>query len=220
MSFERFQGVNQTSPNSCGAFALAAALEDMGLAEIPMALNTEVIVEGYTKPSPQAYAQRIYQITGNVMLGESVAMYQYSSPAMHQNPPSALTCVAHRSGMEASCIRVSYNIAAQEYFSRLELQNISPWPNLFDAEVALISPQFGEVMGPVEYLSFPEKNQVHLLGVNDHKHWIVIGYDTCYDSASGTVCRYDREQPLPLRTFITLERKYKFSGWWISLERQ
>lgn len=221
MSFEKFKDVGQGPTNACGAFALAAALEDLGLVEnIPAVLNTEDLLEGYNKPSRQAYAQRIYQVTGNLMLTDEIALYQVDAPARHQSPPSALTSMAHRCGIDTSNIRTFYNEAAKEHFSRLELVSKNPsLPNLFAAEFELISRQSISVMED-KYSKFPDKGQVHLLGVNNNRHWIAINYDTCYDSACGSVSFYNRVGQLPLTTtFRTELQEYQFSGWWISLQR-
>src|SRR5689334_7499366 len=123
MSLQAYKNIKQTTDNSCGAFALAAALSHLGRAQIIGQLNTERISDGFHSPAPAAFAQRIYQITGCIVLGMTEATYKYTAPVSNRNAPSAMAYMASQLGLQTNQIRVLYNNDAGRIFGSMKVNN-------------------------------------------------------------------------------------------------
>jgi hypothetical protein len=224
MSFAAFNNVIQTSPNSCGAFALAAALSHLGRVQITNVLNTADLAQGFNQPGPQSLAQLIYQVTGNLDIdfANLNATYRYQAPVADTNPPSALAYMAVRFGVTAANITINYNNAAEQAFSAIAVVNNGGAGDLLNTEIALInSPTYGNVNGNVNYGVLPAANEAHLLLVNNNTHWIVITNNQVYDPGTGFVGAYVVNHPLPLTTLTYIlngiVEAFQFSGLWIKL---
>jgi hypothetical protein len=224
MPFANYNGVVQTTPNSCGAFALAAALDHIGVANIMNVLDTANLANGFTQPGPQAFAQSIYQVTGclDIDFGALTATYQYQAPVADTNPPSALAYMAVQSGAAAGNVLIRYNNAAFVAFAAIAVLNAGGAGNLLATEINLINaPAFGNVVGPINYLALPAPGEAHLLLVSGNTHWIAINNLEVYDPATGFVGPYVVNAPLPLvnLTYVMggMPHPYVFDGVWISL---
>lgn len=230
MPFNAYQGVQQTTDNSCGAFSLAAALVHLGSATIPNILNTGNLAQRYTAPGPEALAQRIYQTTGNLLLNllapAPTATYQYEEPVGDYNPPSALAFVARQFGPAVHNIIVYYNNQAAGLLQNIQVTNVGAGADLLETEINLITtqPAYGLVNGPVNYTQKPGPNEAHLLVVENLNHTIALNENEVYDPGYGYVGPYtlNNNGPLPLTQIsFTLPGglvvKYDFSGVWIRL---
>lgn len=231
MPFNAYQGVQQTTDNSCGAFSLAAALVHLGSATIPNILNTGNLAQRYTAPGPEALAQRIYQTTGNLLLNllapAPTATYQYEEPVGDYNPPSALAFVARQFGPAVHNIIVYYNNQAAGLLQNIQVTNVGAGADLLETEINLITtqPAYGLVNGPVNYTQKPGPNEAHLLVVENLNHTIALNENEVYDPGYGYVGPYtlNNNGPLPLTQIsFTLPGglvvKYDFSGVWIRLQ--
>lgn len=230
MAFNAYHGVQQTTTNSCGAFALAAALTHLGSATLPDILNTGNLAQRYTAPGPAALAQRIYQITGNLLLNllapTPTATYRYQAPVNDYNPPSALAFVARQFGLAVNNIIVYYNNNAAGILQHIQVTNVGAGTDLLATEIDLITtqPAYGLVNGPVNYTQKPGPKEAHLVVVENLNHTIALNETELYDSAYGYVGPYtlNNNGPLPLTQIsFTLPSgptvNYQFSGVWIKL---
>lgn len=224
MPFANYNGVVQTTPNSCGAFALGAALEHIGLAHTTNVLDTANLVNGFNQPGPQAFAQSIYQVTGciDIDFAALTATYQYQAPVANTNPPSAILYMAVELGANPANILTRYNNAAGAAFGAIHVLNPGAAGTLLNTEINLINPPaLGNVNGPVNYLALPVGGEAHILLVNGNTHWIVISNNQLYDPATGYVGPYVANAPLPLVTISYhiggIAHVYPFSGLWIRL---
>lgn len=233
MPFTNYNGIVQTTANSCGAFALAAAMDNFG---VPLPnqnanlLNTANLALGFNGPvsvvantGAAAFGNSIYQVTGNLALDMTVpsATYQYTAPAVSDmNSPSTIAYVA---SLFAFPPVVFYNMAGQITFNAVPVTNPTGQGNLFDTEVAIMAtvPAITVNHPAVNHLALPGPNQVHILLVNNN-HWIAINDTQLYDPGTGYVGAYNVNAPLPLAT-ITYDwhgvlQVYNFSGIWIQLQ--
>lgn len=224
MSFAAYNGVQQTTANSCGAFALAAALVHLGRIDATYILNTADLAQGFNQRRSALLAEFIYQSTGNLLLDHANgdATYQYLNPVSDMNAPSALACKATEFGV--THINSFYNNAAGLVFSAFQVTNAGAGVNLLDTEINLINPpRYGNVNGPVDYDELPAINEVHLLLVNNNDHWVVISNNQLYNPGDGFVGPYTANHPLPL-TAISYnngaDQHLPFCGLWMSLIRQ
>jgi hypothetical protein len=224
MPFAAFNNVVQTTPNSCGAFALAAALVHLGRLQVTNVLNTADLAQGFNQPGPQSQAQNIYQVTGclNLDFVHLNATYRYQAPVADMNPPSALAYMAVRYGTTPGNITINYDDAADQTFSAIAVVNNGGAGDLLNTEIALInSPAYGNVNGNVDYTALPGLNEAHLLLVNNNTHWIVINNNQVYDPGTGYVGAYVVNNPLPLATLTytlnNVAQVFQFSGLWIRL---
>lgn len=224
MSFAAYNNVVQTTPNSCGAFALAAALAHVGQVQITDILNTANLAQGFNQPGPQSLAQHIYQVTGclDLDMANLNATYQYQAPVADMNPPSALAYMAVRFGINPANLSTNYNNAAELAFNAIAVVNNGGQGNLFLTEQALINPPvYGNVTGPLDYNVLPAANEAHLLLVNNNTHWIVINNNQVYDPGTGYVGAYTVNNPFPLATITytvgNLVNVFQFDGIWIKL---
>lgn len=230
MSFAAYNGVQQTTVNSCGAFSLAAAFSHFGLAQMPQLLDTGNLTLGFSKPGPEAFAHRIYQITGNLSLDimQRTATYRYSNPVSDFNSFSSLTYVANLFGMEMQRLRVYYNDSAECALNLLQVSNRGRHgkkSNLLETEIDLITgPAYANVTGPAGYTQLPLDNAVHLLVVDQFMHSIVISAHECYDPATGYVGPYNTnaitaQAPLMQISYRHLGMTYQmaFSGLWLQM---
>ncbi len=199
MPFNNYNNIVQATPNSCGAFALAAALSD--LLPIPLSiLDVANPNNRYTVANPAsatAFAEYIYSITGNLLLNPlahpQTATYQYQVPVADMNPPSALVYVASSLGVNAANIFADYNNAAAALFQAFGVTNFpAPNPNLLATEINIIGgpPAYGNPVGPMNYGTLPAANEVHLLLVGNADHWIAINQNQVYDPGTGFVGAY------------------------------
>jgi len=201
MPFNNYNGVVQNTPNSCGAFALAAALSD--LKNLPLKrLDTNNIVNRYTinTITPANFATSIYEITGCLLLQGNplnplpppTATYQYLAPVQDMNPPSALAYVASKMGILPAHIFVYYNNQAAQMFQAYAVTNPGTVGNLLNNEINIIgtAPVYGNPVGPTDYIALPGPNQVDLLLVGNYDHWVAINANQIYDPATGFVGAY------------------------------
>lgn len=207
MSFNNFNTIVQTTANSCGAFALAAALENFPLAQQTQQahlLNTANLALGYSGTltavantgTPQAFAESIYAVTGNLLLGAGEATYQYTEPAAtNMNPPSAMVYIATLFGYVPKQIAVKYNNTGMQMFTAFEVTNLGNGGDLLNTEIEqllLINNQQGMVIaGPLDYTDQPLHNQVQIILVQDGQHWLAINSTELYDPGTGYVGPYD-----------------------------
>ena len=225
MSFNAYNNVVQTTPNSCGAFALAAALSHLNHAQLTNKLNAADVSQGFSVPDPQGFAQSIYQVTGNLFIDfvHGNATYRYQAPVADMNPPSALAFMAVLHGVDPNNININYNQVADLAFNSINVLNNGGAGNLLDTETAIINipPVLGNIHGPVNYDALPGPGKAHLLLVNNKQHWIVINDQHVYDPATGYVGGYVVNDPLPLTTltynFNHITEVCNFSGLWIEL---
>jgi hypothetical protein len=238
MPFTNFNGIIQTPPNSCGAFALAAALENFALApQQPQAdlLNTDDLTQGYThQPGAQisneggaeAFATAIYQVTGNLLLGFGDATYRYTAPVTNMNPPSALVYVATLFGYPTNQIAVFYTNEGSALFSPIPVLNPGAGSNLLDTEIELlgrINNGGGMIIaGPTDYLAVPPPDgKVQIVLVQQGQHWLAINHTQLYDPGTGFVGAYtltDTDGDLSFNyTTDEVVRENDFSGIWIEL---
>ncbi len=234
MSFNKFGGIVQTSDNSSGAFALAAALAHVtNDTVIPNQLNVNDISKLYTQPNPLGLAHAIYQMTGNLKLNPNMvnpedfkATYEYDDPVDGMNPPSALVYAATIYGQPNSRVKVFFNTTGENVLGRYTVTNTGNSGKLFDTEITLIEKQHTAmaVVGPTEFISRPNSNEAQLVLVNNFNHWLALSADQCYDPATGVVAAYTTNTPLnngnPLTTLTVNTDKlksYDFCGIWISL---
>ena len=201
MPFNNFNGVTQTTANSCGAFALAAALNDLGYLVIPPLdrLDTANLANRYNVPSQTAAsvaaALKLYQVSGNLVMNAAVpnATYQYQNPVADTNPPSALVFLAHQNGVPVASVMTSYDANAAAMFGAFAVTNVGAAGNLLVTETALIlgPPAYGGVVGPIAYPGPPAApGTIHILSVNNGAHWIAINDTQVYDSGTGFVGAY------------------------------
>jgi len=220
MPFNNYNGVEQTSTNSCGAFALAAALDHIGHANYTNILDTANLANGFTAAGPAAFAQSIYQITGCLNLGLNTATYQYEAPVEDMNPPSALAYMAVQHGANPANIMTRYNNAAMATFQAMNVTNPGGAPDLLNTEIGLINPPaLGNIVGPTDYIALPVGGQAQLLLVNDNAHWIAINSFQVYDPGTGFVGPYAADPGFTAFTYVFngAPRSYTFSGLWIQL---
>ncbi|WP_315823808.1 hypothetical protein [Paraflavitalea speifideaquila] len=125
MSFAAYNNVVQTTTNSCGAFALAAALTHLGKAQVANLLNTADLGQGFNLPGPQALAQKIYQVTGclNLDMANLHANYRYQSPTSDRNPSAALAYMAVYYGVDPAHLYINYNNAGEQTFNAVQVVN-------------------------------------------------------------------------------------------------
>ena len=233
MPFTHFNGIVQATDNSCGAFALAAAMDNFGLAlanQNAQLLNTNNLAQGFNQGvrvvSPgggaAAFGTSVYQVTGELNLDFTVpdATYQYTAPIVSDmNSPSALAYIAN---LFAFATTVFYDQNGSDTFNAVQVTNPTGQGNLFDTEVALLQTLPNVVITPSlgGYTALPAANQVHLLLVNN-EHWVAINNTQLYDSETGYVGAYNHN-PLPLVTvsymWLGAVKDYPFSGIWIQLQ--
>lgn len=243
MSFNSFDNVVQTTTNSCGAFALAAALVNFDLADQTTQaclLNTADLKKGYTASGPSvvysgaasAFAESIYQVTGNLLLGTD-ATYEYDTPTnVNMNPPSALVYVATLFGHPPGTIAVKYTGAGMGLFEPLGVTNKGWGANLFATEINLLSLIAGSsamvIAGPMDYAGKPKtEGFVQIVLVNDGGHWLAISNNQLYNPGDGYVGNYQLaiDQDNVSFEYITgvepdqKTNKYVFSGIWIELPK-
>jgi hypothetical protein len=231
MPFTNFNGIQQTTANSCGAFALAGAMDNFG---IPLPnqnahlLNTANLAQGFNQAvsvvsnagGPAAFGNSIYAITGNLLLDLTVpdASYQYTAPVSNMNSPSALAYVATLFGFATV---IYYDPTGHATFNAVTVNNPTGQGNLFDTELAIIGTQPAITVTPSPaYITLPAANQVHMLLVNNN-HWVAINNTQLYDPATGYVGVYN-VNPLPLQTISYMHNgvieDYDFSGIWIQVQ--
>jgi len=233
MSFANFSTIQQTSLNSCGAFALAAAMDNFGLAlqkQTAKLLNTVDLAQGFNQAdtvidvgTPADFAGSIYQVTGNLLI-DFIAMeatYQYTNPVSDMNSTSTIAYVANLFGFTTT---VFYDATGQTTFSFVQVPNVTGQGNLFATEVAIMGTVPITITASLAgYSTLPAQNQVHILLVNNN-HWVAINDKQLYDPGTGYVGAYTVNAPLPLAT-ITYPygggiKDYPFSGIWIQLQHQ
>ena len=205
MSFDNFDTIKQGAENSCGAFALAAALCNFVLVpqtQQALLLNTANLATGYNQPghavsntgSPTAFAESIYVITGNLSFGIGVANYQYSELVSNINPPSALVYIATLFGFAPNRIAVRYTNAGMEMFQALAVTNTGTGGSLLNTEIGLLNGinnnQGMIIAGPMDYENVPTAMQVQLILVNRGRHWLAINSTQLYDPGNGYVGPY------------------------------
>ncbi|HWK04463.1 MAG TPA: hypothetical protein VNS58_12570 [Puia sp.] len=232
MPFTNFNGIVQTTANSCGAFALAAAMDNFGMPlpnQNANLLSTANLATGYSVAGPvvssaggaSAFAESIYPVTGNLLLDLTVpdATYQYLAPVSDMNSPSTLAYVASLFGFAPV---VYYDATGFATFNGVVVTNPTGQGNLFDTEVAIMATEAAITVTPSlgGYTTLPAANQVHILLV-DNNHWIAINNTQLYDPATGYVGVYNVNAPLPLVTITYMHNgiveDYDFSGIWIEL---
>lgn len=233
MSFAAYNGVQQTTANSCGAFALAAALSHTGYAPADVLineLNTTNLANGFNQPGPRAFAQRLYQITGCLFIDfapPAKATYQYQKPVADMNPPSALAYMASKMLVPVARLAIRYNNVAQAVFSNITVTNpgVPALNNLLQIETALIHNQYGTV-AQASYSALPAANAAHLLLVSNNRHWIAINNTQLYDPATGYVGAFTTTPPVlgPANlmtqlsyTMLGVTFNFDFNGIWIQL---
>jgi hypothetical protein len=191
MPLNNYQNVVQTSVNSCGAFALAAALTEVNPNGLINGLDVNNLGNGYSLFNPEPFAQCLYQFTGNLSLNflTGQATYQYQSPAADMNSPSAIVTSAINFGVAANQIRVLYTTDGNNLFGAITVTNNGAGANLLQTETTLLAQANVNVVGPTPYV-LPVNNQVHLLVVNNGTHWIALTKNAVYDPATGFVGAY------------------------------
>lgn len=200
MSFNTYNKVIQSSANSCGAFALAAALTDLGCPNMPAnipRLNTGNLALGYTVAPPfvesHSFGDVIYQTTGCLCINDdnTTAVYKYTTPLVDTNPPSALAFVAIQCGIAPANVIVNITPDTQIQFTGITLEQQGAAGDLYNTECNLINPPtYGTLVPNATYTHKPEPNECHLLLVNNAQHWIAINNTQVYDSATGFVGNY------------------------------
>ncbi|EHQ24869.1 hypothetical protein [Mucilaginibacter paludis] len=236
MSFNAFINIAQPAgSNSCGAFALAALLQNFGLQQQNQQaylLNTENMASGYTQPGPEvsynndplAFAQSIYQVTGILNTDATNAVYQYLNPVSDMNPPSALVYIATLFGYPPDRITVQYNNAGMNMFSSLHVTNAGAGGTLLNTEITLLAGinDAGNMIiaGPVNYSNRPNNTQLQMILVDNGTHWIALNSTQLYDPGTGEVGSYT--DPVDNGgvwscTCPGTNRTYDFSGIWIQL---
>lgn len=191
MPLNNYQNVVQTSVNSCGAFALAAAMAEFNPNSLINGLDVNNLGLGYTLFNPAPFAQSLYQFTGNLLLDFATgqATYQYQSPAQDMNAPSALVVTALNLGVADNQIRVLYTAGGNTMFGAITVTNNGAGTNLLQTETALIAQTQVHVVGPTPYV-LPANNEVHLLVVNNGTHWLALTNNEVYDPGTGFVGPY------------------------------
>lgn len=207
MSFNNFNGIVQAPANSCGAFSLAAALDSFGIAQQTHQanlLNTANLSTGYNQAgpavsntgTPTAFAQSIYQVTGNLLLNilGGTSTYRYLNPVSDMNSPSALVYIATLFGVPPNNIAVRYTNAGMQTFEALTVTNNGAGGNLLATEINLLTAiDQGRGMiiaGPVNYNGIPNGNNVQIVLVNNGQHWIALNNNQLYDPGTGYVGAY------------------------------
>jgi hypothetical protein len=232
MPFTNYNGIQQTTANSCGAFALAAAMDNFGMPlpnQNAHLLNTANLAQGFdqavsvvSNTGAAAFGDSIYEVTGNLLLDLTVpeATYQYTAPAVSDmNSPSTLAYVASLFGFAPV---VYYDATGFATFNGVPVTNPTGQGNLFDTEVAIMATQAAITVTASlgGYTTLPAANQVHILLV-DNNHWVAINNTQLYDPATGYVGVYNVNAPLPLVTitymYNGIVEDYNFSGIWIEL---
>lgn len=235
MAFTEYDGIQQTSVNSCGAFALAAGMTNFGVELLDQnahLLNTADLAQGFDQAvsaiscqgGAAAFGDSIYQVTGNLLLDLTApsATYRYEAPVADMNSPSTIAYVAVLFGFAPV---VYYDNTGQGTFTAVPVTNLTGQGNLFDTEVAIMATQGGITVtgSPDGYTNLPAADQVHLLLVNND-HWVAINDTQIYDPATGFVGAYTVNDPLPLATISYMYEgvinDYGFSGIWIQLQWQ
>jgi hypothetical protein len=235
MSFDIFNGIEQSTANSCGAYALAAALENFGLAQQTHQanlLNTANLATGYSQAGPAvsntegagAFAASIYQVTGNLLLSNT-AIYEYLVPVSDMNPPSALVYVATLFGYSPNHIAVRYTNAGMATFDALQVTNNGTGGSLLNTEIDLLTiinqNQGMIIVGPVNYNGIPDATHVQIVLVQNGQHWIAVNNAQLYDPGTGYVGAYqlvDNEGQLSFDyEMADVTHENDFSGIWIEL---
>lgn len=235
MPFTNYNGIQQADANSCGAYALGAAMDNFAIAlpdQTTHLLNTANLTAGFNGTAAvvshaggaAAFANGIYAVTGNLLLNFATfaATYQYTAPAVSDmNSPSTM---AYLSSLFGFATTVFYDQDGSNTFNGITVSNATGQGNLFDTEVAIMGtvPAITITASLAGYSTLPTANQVHILLV-DNNHWIAINNTQVYDSATGFVGAYNA--PLvPTLTLITYQpaigplQVYNFSGIWIQVQ--
>ncbi len=223
MSFAAYNGVQQSTNNSCGAFALAAALVHLNRATVPALLDAANLKSnGWGQLAPKNLALAIYQTTGCLNINTGIvprtATYQYANPVVNMNPPSALLYMAAKHGVKEA--NISYNAAAQAFFTATGVTNASAGGlNLLEMETDIIhTPFYANITAPVNYNRLPVANEVHLILVNNYSHWVVISNNELYNPGNGFVGAYTINNPFTNINYNNgAPQTLQFSGMWISL---
>jgi hypothetical protein len=237
MSFANYNGVVQVGNNSCGAFALAAALSD--LKNLPLKrLDTLHVANRYSSntTTPANFATSLYQITGCLLLqGNPLpphnpppsATYQYMNPVQNMNPPSALAYVACKNGVQPANIFVKYNNVASNLFQAYPVTNGGTIGSLLANEISIIgtAPIYGNPVGITDYIALPGANQAHLLLVGNFDHWVALNANEIYDPATGFVGPYvttphpvNAQNPLTRLTYNNGDvHNLNFCGLWMEM---
>ena len=245
MPFDAFNGITQpVGSNECGAYALAAALTNFGLADLsPQAnlLNTADLTTGYNQPGhvvtntggAQAFATSIYPITGNLQLTPPVApppatgtaTYRYQAPVSDMNSPSALVYVATLFGYAPAEIAIRYTNAGETMFNMFNVTDVGNGGTLLNTEIQLLASisQNLVIVGPMDYTGIPNATHVQMVVVNNGSHWLAINNTQLYDPATGYVGAYTLSTVGPLSfnyVMATIPHNNSFSGVWIELDGQ
>jgi len=216
-SLKDYDGIRQSSPNSCGAFAVASVLAQLG--HVPWSNNAHP-AEG----EPTQFAEQIYQVTGNLEINFQTAQatYGYTDPVSGRNSPSKMVYEAGVNGIDKRRMIVKYNNGADQTFQAITVMNADAnGASLLEYETDLIVPDLAYEVGPLDYTT-PFPNEVHIVLVNDNQHWIVVAKELLYDPASGYVGAYSSEVDPETNTvkFAYTDQdhaitSYTFSGLWI-----
>ena len=201
-TFTRYQNTTQQD-QSCGAYALAAALSQLGVAPPLHNITLHSLdanpVHGYianptetlTPTQDQtAFAQALYQITGNLSITlpnattHGTAHYGAHTTSMH-NAPSALVYAAQQFGLHT--VEIHATPAGQHMFENIQCGGVSLWNN--EAQI-LNTLHVAPIMSPA-YAPPTNTNTVDLVLVDDGEHWVAVTWSgtqaVSYDSDTGTV---------------------------------
>jgi hypothetical protein len=195
-------------------------------------LNTANLEAGYSQAGPAiantggagAFAQGIYQVTGNLLLSNS-ATYEYLTPVSDMNPPSALVYVAVLFGYGPNHIAVRYSNAGMEIFDAVQVTNNGTGGSLLNTEIDLLTiinqNQGMIIVGPVNYNGLPDATHVQVVLVQNGQHWIAVNSTQLYDPGTGYVGVYqliENEGQLSFEYQMEdVTHENDFSGIWIEL---
>lgn len=153
MALADFKDIVQNKPASCGAFALAAALESLGCMPASFKISCLNAALNDYIDNPKAarilFAEFLYAGTGNLVLASTnplkpgctsmLATYNYKNDPM--NSPSGLVKMASIiSGtiLKEISVNVTTTSQAKAVFSGIPVTNVAPNPNLYDKDKALV----------------------------------------------------------------------------------
>jgi hypothetical protein len=227
-SLNDYNGIVQTKTMACGAFALAAALHELGFS----VFDFKRLNAGFTNyDAPYSnmrtqFAEFLYEGTGNLPLALTTT-YGYVNNAM--NSPSALVYMANHVSSQQLTIAASvlFGSKAMTTFQGISIVGAIPsrTATLYQNEVSLINLincKTGQV--PVNdklttSYDKPGPNECQLLLVGPTSgppdHWLAANSSEYYDPALGTVAALAyNSSPLAFGFSTT----YEFAGLWISLK--
>ncbi|KDM89643.1 hypothetical protein [Photobacterium galatheae] len=241
-NFTDYNNIQQSTENSCGAFAVNACLCQLQLnvKKSIKSLDEGNLVNGYTSTAQEVdltansdkkkAAENTYKVTGNLTIDfpQHTATY-YAFNSSKQNAPSAMCKTAYEfNGQNGNKINLYYTTGASAIFSSVnQSTNQGFTNNLFDTEKSLINGINNniQVTETSEY-SVPTNSDVHLLLVQHTggMHWFSVcadTKDTCniYDPGTGTVYDVSNDK-LNQQSSIRLNNvDYTMPGLWILLKK-